>query len=318
MDHVREVHDVPSDIRSASLEKFFPPWTVRRQIWVDALPPCHSGVSTDVLLFSEIQLSLVHHYRVFRRGLPHYAFRRDYLTRLRVFVLQATALAQCHLPSPVPGSSVSPRHACPCDVEAESPGKTRRIQRRMRPTRVHDEPVRVLSPTIEDQAIPDLTGTVMYDCRPRILPVSIKLKDIGRSPQFRPVASASLAAPPAEETMVIGGSSPEKVANPELGVAPPDDPGTDLEDELLQISPLPTIVSPIPEPDEALPLSPSLYPEPPVPGQPDPAPTFESWFILLREAVERPIDLFPSYMISPAVVLRSGDFSGYVGHTVCF
>ena len=69
----------------------------------------------------------------------------------------------------------------------------------------------------------------------------------------------------------------------------------------LQISLLPTIVSPILEPDEALPVSPSLNPEPPVPGQPDPAPTFESRFIPLREADERPtIDLFPSYMISPA------------------
>ena len=72
----------------------FRPWTVRRQIWADALKPCHSGVSTDVLLFSEINLSLVHHYRVFWRRLPHYAFRRDYLSRLRVFVSQASAMAQ--------------------------------------------------------------------------------------------------------------------------------------------------------------------------------------------------------------------------------
>ena len=124
MDHVQRAHDMPSDIKSASLEKFFPPWTVRRQIWVDALKPCHSGVSTDVLLFSEIQLSLVHHYRVFKRGLPHHAFSRDYLTRLQVFVSQATAFAQCDLTSPAPGSLVSTRHAHPCDVETEPPRKT--------------------------------------------------------------------------------------------------------------------------------------------------------------------------------------------------
>ena len=47
-------HDVPSDIKSASLDNFFPPWTIRHQIWADALKPCHSGVSTDVLLFSKI------------------------------------------------------------------------------------------------------------------------------------------------------------------------------------------------------------------------------------------------------------------------
>ena len=100
---------------------------------------------------------------------------------------------------------------------------------------------------------------------------------------------------------MIGGASPERVAIPELGVAPPDDSGTDLEDELLNISPLPTIVSPLPEPDEALPVSSSLYPEPPVPAQPDPAPSVESRVIPLRESDERPtIDLFPSYLISPA------------------
>ena len=100
--------------------------------------------------------------------------------------------------------------------------------------------------------------------------------------------------------MVAGGASQERVAIPDLGVAPPDDPGTDLEDELLQISPLPTIMSPLPKSDKALPVSPSLYPEPPVPGQPHPAPTFELRFIPLREADERPtIDLLPLY-ISPA------------------
>ena len=167
----------------------------------------------------------------------------------------------------------------------------------MRPTRVCDEPVSVTSPTIADQAIPDFTGAVVYDCRPPHLPVSLRLKDIGLLPRARPVASASLAAPPPEETMVIGGVIPERVAIPELGVAPPDDSGTDLEDELINISPFPTIVSPLPEPDEALPESPSLYPEPPVPAQPDPV----SRFIPLREAEERPtIDLFPSYLISPA------------------
>ena len=116
------VHAVPSDIMSASLEKFFPSWTVRHQIWVDALKPCHSGVSTDVLLLSDINLSLVHHYRVFKRGLPHCAFRRDCQTCLRVFVSQATALAQCDMASPVPASSVSTRHA-PLRWSLSRPGR---------------------------------------------------------------------------------------------------------------------------------------------------------------------------------------------------
>ena len=60
-------------------------------------------------------------------------------------------------------------------------------------------------------------------------------------------------------------------------------------------------MSPLPEPDEAFPVSPSLYPEPPVPSQPNPAPMFESRFVPLRDEDERPtIDLFPSYIISLA------------------
>ena len=118
MDHVWGAHDVPSDIKSAGLDRFFPPSTVGRQIWADALKPCRSGISTNVLLFSEVHLSLVHHYRAFWRGLPHYAFRRDYLTRLRVFVLQASAIAQCPLPSPGPSSSDSMGNVRPCDEES--------------------------------------------------------------------------------------------------------------------------------------------------------------------------------------------------------
>ena len=36
-------HDVPWDVKSASLEKFVPPWTVKRLVWTDSLKPCHSG-----------------------------------------------------------------------------------------------------------------------------------------------------------------------------------------------------------------------------------------------------------------------------------
>ena len=182
----------------------------------------------------------------------------------------------------------------------------------MRPTRVRDEPVGVESPTLNVQDIPDLTGAIIYDCRPPLLPVSLRLRDIGLSPRARPVA---LAVPPPEDSMVIGGASPERVAIPELGVAPPDDSGTELEDELcdelLNTSPLPTIVSPLMEPVEALP-SPSLYPEPPVPAQPDPAPSVVSRDAPLWEVDERPtLDLFPSFFISPT----SSHFPDYVGLT---
>ena len=110
----------------------------------------------------------------------------------------------------------------------------------MRPTHVRDEPVGVKSPTMTVQDIPDLAGAIIYDCRPPLLPVSLRLKDVGLLPRARP----SLAAPLPEDSMLIGGASPERLTILELGVSPPDDSGTDLEDELLNISPLPTIVSP--------------------------------------------------------------------------
>ena len=82
-----------------------------------------------------MNLSLVHQYLVFRRGLPHYAFRNDYFSHLRVFVSQASAMAQCGLVSPVPGSSGSPRNVRTCDAETGSPRKTQHVHLRMRPAR---------------------------------------------------------------------------------------------------------------------------------------------------------------------------------------
>ena len=87
IDHLRGAHDVPWEVKSASLEKYLPPWMVTRQVWSASLTAQHSGISTNVLLFSDIRLSLVHHYRIHKRGLPHIAFRRNYLSQLRTLLL---------------------------------------------------------------------------------------------------------------------------------------------------------------------------------------------------------------------------------------
>ena len=65
MDHLRLAHAVPATVKVANLGKWFPPWTVSREMWCDALKPRISGMSTDVLLFSESGAPLIHHYRVF-------------------------------------------------------------------------------------------------------------------------------------------------------------------------------------------------------------------------------------------------------------
>ena len=185
---------------------------------------------------------------------------------------------QCGLVSPVPGSSGSPGNVHPYDAETESPRKTRR---RMRPTRLRDDPVHVPSPATADQAVRDLAGAVIYDCRPHILPVSIRLQDFRLPSGVRPAASSSLAAPPAEEATMFGSAVLERAATPKFAAILSDDPGTDLEDELLHVSPLPT---------SRLFRNPTW---PPVPALSDPAPT--------SQVKELPtIDLFPSYTMSPA------------------
>ena len=133
MDHVRGAHDVPWVVKSAGIKQFVPPWTVRHQVWSDSLKAGHSGISTDVLLFSDINLSLVHHYRIHERGLPHITFRKDYMARHRALLPPAVAQSREGILSPVSSGSVSVCHARSAELESESPRKTRRARQRMRP-----------------------------------------------------------------------------------------------------------------------------------------------------------------------------------------
>ena len=83
LEHLRSGHDAPWISKTASIEKYAPPWTVRRELWTDSLRIEHSGISTDMLLFSEVGMPLTQHYRVYKGGLPHAVFRTDYMDRLR-------------------------------------------------------------------------------------------------------------------------------------------------------------------------------------------------------------------------------------------
>ena len=64
MDHVRGSQRVPEEVQNIKLETLIPPWTVTRQVYTDSLTLRHSGMSNNILLFSDIGLSLAHHYRV--------------------------------------------------------------------------------------------------------------------------------------------------------------------------------------------------------------------------------------------------------------
>ena len=94
MDHVRGSQNI-------KLETLIPPWTVTRQVYMDSLTLRHSGISNDILLFSDIGLSLTHHYRVHKRGVPHVAFRRNYMSQLRALLpLPAVPLTEGRSPDP--------------------------------------------------------------------------------------------------------------------------------------------------------------------------------------------------------------------------
>ena len=123
-------------------------------------------------------------------------------------------MAQCALPSPVPASSDSTGSVHPCDAETGSPRKTRRIHGRKRKTRVRDVPVHAPSSVTAVQDVQELAGAVVYDCRPPVLLVSIKLRDQRRSSVVRPAASSGLAAPLAEQATGSRGSVPERAAAP--------------------------------------------------------------------------------------------------------
>ena len=112
MTHILEGHNVPGETRRASLQKLFPPWTVTREQYAESLSAQRSGISNDVLLFSEVGLMLVH----------HAMFRGKYLTQLRSLFLTSTT---------TPTSERPLSHAGP--QEAPMSGRTDDSCARLRP-----------------------------------------------------------------------------------------------------------------------------------------------------------------------------------------
>ena len=109
-----------------------------------------------------------------------------------------------------------------------TPRRPRRSRRRIRPVRVMSGSVGDLPIlTLQDPA--DVQGEVIYDCRPSLLPVSLQLCDLGPMAGRQPEGSATVTVPPLVEGQV---SEMDEIAFTELGVAPLLESGTDLEDEL--------------------------------------------------------------------------------------
>ena len=115
----------------ANLGKWFPQWTVSREMWRKALQPHVSRVSMDISLFSERGVPLIHHYRVFGGESVHNSLRGNYMIRLRAFAAQAEAEALWarHQNSACPAAtatSAHPREVRQRDADVDHPRRKSR------------------------------------------------------------------------------------------------------------------------------------------------------------------------------------------------
>ena len=157
------------ETKRASLQKLFPPWTVTQEQYAESLSTQCSGISNDILLFSEVGLTLVHHYRVHSVSRPHAMFRGKYLTQLCSLLLTRTTTPISERPLSNAGPQVAPmssqtEFSC---ARRRSPGRRRRSQRQ-----IQSKPTQV-APRLTEQDPWMAAGAVVFDCRPAVLPVSV-------------------------------------------------------------------------------------------------------------------------------------------------
>ena len=113
--------------------------------------------------------------------------------------------------SPVSTGPGSVRQASSAELVGESPRRTRRANRRIRPVRVMGGSVGDL-PILTIQDPSDVQGEMVYDCRPPLLPVSLLLSDIGPLSGQPTVVSASVAVPPWEDGATVSGVGSDMLA----------------------------------------------------------------------------------------------------------
>ena len=201
MDHILNGHNVPGEIRRVSLEMLFPPWTVTRQLYEESLSAQYSSISNDVLLFSELGLSLVHHYRVHRSGWPHAMFRGKYLAQLRALLPVKTITPTADGPS---GTACSP--VASTTSRTNGLGATPRPPRRRRrqQKQFRDTPDQI-APRLTEQDPLMVAGAVVLDCRPALLPVSVDVSGIDMRAVRSAISPAESVLDPPELEQQFGG-----------------------------------------------------------------------------------------------------------------
>ena len=223
MTHIVLGHKVPGETKRACSQKLFPPWTVTREQYAESLSPKRSGISNDVLLFSEVGLMLVHHYRVHSAGQPHAMFRGKYLAQLRLLLLTGTTT-----PTPErPLGNASPQVTHMSGITDDScsrprpPGRRRRSQRWIQNTATH------VAPRLTEQDPRMAAGAVVFDCCPAVLPVSVDVSGIDMRTVRRAEPPAEPFVAPAERKQEFKGPVWLDHMDTELEVTPLLNSGTD-------------------------------------------------------------------------------------------
>ena len=109
LEHLTEKHGGSTFFALKNVAKLFPPWTVTRSVWLNALQPDVSGVAVDALLFHEAGRRLVHQNRIYRDPFPHPALRDGVISCLLSCVCRAMVIAQLtHLRISIPSSGAPP------------------------------------------------------------------------------------------------------------------------------------------------------------------------------------------------------------------
>ena len=133
-----------------------------------------SGISTDMLLFSEVGMPLTQHYRVYRGGLPHAVFRTDYLSRIRSLL-------------PPPEGDDTP----PGTGSVSTPKSVRRQHRATQPKRLFAEAVGE-GPLLTEQNPAEMAGETVIDWKD----AGTDVEDEMPTPASSPTQIAVPAIPP--------------------------------------------------------------------------------------------------------------------------
>ena len=220
LEHMAEKHGGSTLEITTNVAKFFPPWTVTRDVWLAALRPDVSGVAVDALLFHEAGRRLVHRYRVYKDPFPHPALRDGVIPRLLSCVVRAMAIARLtHLRFSFPSSGSGAAGVFPGEDGS-------------RPAVSLPHVVRII---LEAEDTPEDTQSVP----PLILPVVVEetevlISETGVPPLTLPVVEDIYYDTPASEMVPMMTTPSESSLPPPPRFAPfvfpENDGGMDLED----------------------------------------------------------------------------------------